>query len=101
MGGTNEIKAYGLRFHENSGKVHIHNDSENIKFELSTKLFKQKIQQALNDLETTDGIIKISGETKVELYIIKDSSRFLIFLSDSSTSYNNAYLTEFIKGLSK
>jgi len=79
-----------LRFQNYSnGEVHIHDDSHNLKFVGTKKDFKYKVEDALADLQGTDGIIKIEGKSPEVLYLCKDGRNFHIFVAKNSTKKRN------------
>jgi hypothetical protein len=78
MDKTNNTIA-GLRFQKyDSGEVHVHDDSKNIKFVSSTAEFKKDVKQALKDLLASghygpqDGAVVIEGTSKERLVLIRD-----------------------------
>lgn len=84
MGGNNETKICGLRFHENDGFVHIHDDSKSLKYESETDIFKEDINDAFEALKNNEGIVKISSN-KNDLYILKQGRNISVFLMDNSS----------------
>lgn len=87
MGGKNEIKLCGLRFHLNEtiGKVHIHDDSRNIKFLLNKDTFNKEVSEAFNLLNGKNGITKIEGDTSINFYILCEDKKYTVFISDKSS----------------
>lgn len=96
MGGTNSDSINNLRFHVNNGEVHIHDDARSLKFVAKTKNFTSEVKEAINTLETTDGIIKIDGTSKEKLYLIKDNKNLLVFIANDVDQKDK--LETFLKG---
>jgi hypothetical protein len=98
MGGSNETKICGLRFHINDteGKVHVHDDSSSTKFTMNAGTFKEEIRSAFKDLGKTPGIATIQGDNRAVLYLMNDSGTFKVFLSDGKNSKSD--LENFLKG---
>ena len=80
MGGTNEKTIAGLRTHENSGEVHIHDDTRSLKFKMASDKFKSEMEEALKDFEKNDGILEVPGDTAVSLCLVKKAKNFTMFL---------------------
>lgn len=80
MGGTNETLIDGLRFHVNGTAVHIHDDNKKLKFESTTTDFSKQVTEVLKELESADGIVKISG-LKDDLCIVSDNKKVSLFLT--------------------
>ncbi len=96
MGGNNETKICGLRFHESGGNVHIHDDDKNLKFETSTEGFIEDIDSAFESLNEKEGIVRITG-MKNDLYVMKQGRNISVFLMDNSSIKRK--LQDFIKGI--
>ena len=65
----------GLRFQKyDSGEVHVHDDSKNIKFVSSTAEFKKDVKQAIKNL-LQDGAVIIEGTSKERLVLIREIGR--------------------------
>jgi len=72
MGGTNEKKIAGLRFHVSGRKAHIHDDTSGRKFSMSVA----KLKKELADLKSSmgrgdDGVALIEGDTPDMLLVGK------------------------------
>lgn len=80
MGGLNETTINGLRLHTNNGEVHIHDDKRQLKFSASLDNFKEDVEDALKNLEKSEGSIKITGNTSNDLYLIKEGKKLNVFL---------------------
>jgi len=80
MGGINEKTIAGLRTHENSGEVHIHDDARSLKFKMASDTFKTEIEEALKDFEKNDGILEIPGDASASLCLVKKAKNFTMFL---------------------
>jgi len=74
MGGTNEIKIHGLRAHASSGKVHLHDDENGIKFEKDSRQFTADLTDAAKELKSTDGAVAIEGDSNVKLVVGRHGS---------------------------
>jgi hypothetical protein len=85
MGGTSEKTINGLRMHINNSNVHVHDDSKSLKFECSTSSFKSQVEDAIKELSSDDGIIKITG-TKDDLCIVKDGNTLSMFIAQKSSN---------------
>lgn len=96
MGGYNETKISGLRLHENSGTVHVHDDKTGSKFTLNVSLFKKEITDGFKQLQKKEGIVRIAGDSGNYLYLLKDGNSYSISISGPSIKTN---LREFVKGL--
>ena len=73
MDKTNNTIA-GLRFQKyDSGEIHVHDDSKNIKFVSSTAEFKKDVKQAIKNL-LRDGAVVIEGTSKERLVLIRDGN---------------------------
>jgi len=79
MGGKNETVICGLRFHENNGNVHIHDDAKQFKYEAPVEEFKEDVQDAFDTLMEKEGIVKITG-MKDDFYIMKQGRNISVFL---------------------
>lgn len=99
MGGKNETKICGLRFHinDNEGKVHIHDDSRGIKFLLSKNAFNKEVSASFDLLNGKDGITKIEGDTSVSFFILCENKKYTLFVSDKISVKKD--LIDFIKGI--
>jgi len=64
-----------------SGEIHIHDDSHNLKFVAKTDDFKTQVEEILEDFEDTDGIAKVEGTSKEVLYICKEGKNFHMFVA--------------------
>jgi len=75
MGGRSEDTLSGLRFHINDddNDVHVHDDTKGAKFTADIDDFKKQVGDALQLLNKSDGIIKIEGNSKTSLCLIKES----------------------------
>ena len=62
-----------LRFQTyDGGQVHVHDDSNGVKFIGNAKTFKKDVEQALTDLDKTDtGVAVIEGTSTNVLLLIK------------------------------
>lgn len=96
MGGNNETKISGLRLHENSGQVHIHDDKSGSKFILNASLFKKEITDSFKQLQKKEGIIRIAGNTSNCLYLLKDGNSYEMFIGGPSIKSD---LQKFIRGI--
>lgn len=68
MGGNYEMKIGGLRVHENGGNIHIHDDSNNIKFSMPVSDFKTKFEACkANFLSLKADDLRIADDQGVEL----------------------------------
>ena len=98
MTDKNSTTVEELRFQDYSnGEVHVHDDSHSLKFVGTKKDFKKKVEDALQQLKKSDGIIKIEGKSKEVLYLCKDEKSFHVFVA--GTGNKRRKLTNFIKGL--
>ena len=87
----------GLRFQKyDDGYVHVHDDSNGVKFELDADEFKEEFEEAMEDLEEDDGVAKIKG-SKNNLYLCKDGRNFHAFVG-TNTSIKTKLKT-FVKSL--
>lgn len=87
-----------LRFQDyENGDVHIHDDSHNLKFVANQDDFKEQMEIALEDLKTTDGIIKIEGTSKEVLYLLKEGRSFHVFVAGGKSKKKE--LEKFVDGL--
>lgn len=65
-----------LRFQKyDSGVVHIHDDNQRIKFEKNADDFKKEAEGYLQQFKKSDGVGKISGKNKINLFLIKEGSK--------------------------
>jgi hypothetical protein len=96
MGGSNEKTISGLRLHIDVNMVHIHDDSKNLKFEMHKSDFKTEIEDAIKDLEVSDGVVKLAGTTGADLCLVMDGSSLAMYLA--STKDVKSELQSFIKG---
>ena len=96
MGGSNETDFCGLRLHENSGNVHIHDDGKKLKFETPVEEFKEDIEDAFESLNDKEGIVRITG-MKHDLYVMKQGRNISVFLMNNSSIKRK--LQDFIKGI--
>lgn len=85
MGGSNETKISGLRFHVSGGDVHAHNDAGSMKFRRSSSEFKSDLKGALDALKKQDGVIKIEGDDNTDLCVVNDSGDISLFLTGGSS----------------
>jgi len=85
MGGNNETKISGLRFHENSGMVHIHDDSKSLKFSSKVGDFKTQVKSAFESLKDNEGIVKIEGSSSDTLCLCKMGRSVNAFLLGSKS----------------
>ena len=96
MGGKNEIKISGLRFHESNGDVHIHDDAKSFKFSTDADDFKNDVQDAFNNLKDREGIVRITGGGD-DFYIMKQGRNISFFLMDKSSVKSK--LQDFIRDI--
>ena len=82
MGGKNETTISGLRLHVSNSNVHIHDDSKKLKFEMSSRNFKQEVEEAFSSL-TSNGIYEIQGK-KDSLCILRSGRVISMFLKDAN-----------------
>ena len=85
MGGSNESKIDGLRFHLNNGEVHVHDDNNKLKFVSALNNFKDEVKTAFEELTNIDGTYEIKGKTKVSLYIFKNKKMTHIFVANGKS----------------
>jgi hypothetical protein len=85
MGGTNETKIDGLRFHINRGEVHIHDDSASRKFTCKAASFRTSLQDAFDALKKQDGLVKVEGKDDTDLCLVRDGSDFSLFLTSGGS----------------
>lgn len=69
-----------LRCHVNNGEVHIHDDGRTLKFYMGADDFKKEVNDALDSLRRTDGVIPIKGKGTTELFIVSKDGDFSMFL---------------------
>jgi len=96
VGGKNETVICGLRFHENNGNVHIHDDAKKLKFEAPADEWKEDIKSAFVSLKDKEGVVKIMG-TRNDLYVMKQGKSITVFLMDNSSIEKK--LQEFIRDI--
>jgi hypothetical protein len=84
MGGKNETKISGLRFHESHGDVHIHDDAKSFKFSTDADDFREDVQDAFNQLKDREGIVRITGVGD-SFYIMKQGRNITFFLMDNNS----------------
>ena len=75
----------GLRFHILNRRVHIHDDTKNLQFFLDQRKFRTEVEHAFEILLKEEGAVKVSGETSVSLYLIRDGNKYITFISDMSS----------------
>lgn len=80
MGGTNETTIRNLRFHVNNGEIHVHDDNRSIKFVKDAAAFKKEVQDAIDNLEGTEGITAIDGMGIPDLCIGKHDGKLFMFI---------------------
>ena len=80
MGGTDEKNICGLRVHKNNGEIHLHDDAKKLKFYNDQASFKTQMTEALTLLKKEDGLIKIKGKSKEDLFVIKDGNFFFLVI---------------------
>jgi len=106
MGGSNSqtsrsapsTSSSELRLHQNNGEVHIHDDSHELKFVMNEKKFLTEIEEALPLLKQRYTALKITGKTKINLYILKDDRSVFMFLGESGSNQQKD-LESFIEGM--
>lgn len=96
MGGINEMSIDGLRFHENAGDIHIHDDTGKYKYVQDKASFKNDIKDAINSLKRNDGVVCLIGDNKMRFYLIKDSGKYHFFITDNRSKKSN--LNIFLEG---
>ena len=96
MGGTNPVQATGLRMHLNNGEAHVHDDSKSLKFSAGAQVFKADVEAAMKVLGGTIGMVKVTGNTKTDLCLVRDGSGLTMFLSDGNDQ--EKALQDFLKG---
>jgi hypothetical protein len=73
----------GLRFQKyDSGEIHVHDDTKNIKFISSTTEFKKDIKQAIKNL-LQDGAVIVEGTSKEQLVLIRNGKNFSATIIDN------------------
>jgi len=80
MGGKNETTIAGLRFHENNGFVHIHDDTKKLKFEMKSTLFSEEIKGITKELKNKEGIACITGSGYSTLCLCRKGKDLFAFL---------------------
>jgi hypothetical protein len=85
MGGTNEKTINGLRYHEDNGNVHFHDDPRSLKFCMDKVAFVKEMKNALKDLSNQDGVINIDGNNFSTLIIGKINKAYFITVPDLLT----------------
>jgi len=85
MGGTNEKTISGLRYHEDNGDVHFHDDSRSFKFCMGKIDFIKKMNSALKDLSNQEGVIEIDGKDNRVLIIGKINQAYFMTFPDLLT----------------
>ena len=98
MGGTNEKTVDGLRMHVSNGDVHVHDDARSIKFWTSKSDFKESMEKALQEIKESknDGIIRINGDSRNDLCLVKEGASTYMFLSE--TEDKTKEIETFLKG---
>lgn len=96
MGGTNPETILGMRLHISGGDVHIHDDAKSMKFSMDQSKFKKELEDSIDELTSSDGIITIEGKTKDQLCVGKKDRKFFMFLMDGGCVKSK--LLDFIKG---
>jgi len=87
-----------LRFqHYDSGEIHIHDDSHGLKFVADGDDFKEQVEEIFENLEDTDGIVKIKGTSKEVLYICKEGGNFHMFVAKNGSKKSE--LKKFLRKL--
>ena len=95
MGGNYETTINGLRFHENAGEVHVHDDAKGLKFVTDKNTFRQDYEDMVKDM--IEGIAWIEGKTKARLFIMKEGKNHLVFLAEGKN--NKKALDNFVGNL--
>ena len=80
MGGSYETKVTELRMHVSGREVHVHDDKRGLKFTAAQNIFKRRVEEALEDLKGTEGIVKVAGKTDTDLYLLKEGSTLQMFI---------------------
>lgn len=96
MGGTNEKTIGGLRFHVSSGKVHIHDDTKNLKFEMKSSEFATQYDDAMEALKRDDGIVMIAG-SKNPLCLCKANKNVNAFILPNQSNFDD--IEKFVESL--
>ena len=85
MGGTNEKTIGGLRYHEDNGDVHFHDDFRSFKFCMNKIDFVKSMKNALKDLSNQEGIIELGGKDNRVLIIGKINQDYFMTFPDLLT----------------
>lgn len=98
MGGTNSETINGLRFHISNGEVHVHDDTKSLKFVMDSKKFKDNVESAVSQMSKAknDGMIRIAGDTKCDLCLVREGKVIFSFLTDTRSIKSK--LLSFTKG---
>jgi len=99
MGGLNETTINGYRLHINDEDVHIHDDDRDLKFVCDAEDFKTEVQEAFDQLKSSDGIYKIEGISEnskcSDLCIVKDGKAFYFYIAPKGSIKKD--LMKFVK----
>jgi len=95
---TETISGKRFQIYNDEEIVHVHDDKLGIKFEGDKDDFKEEVETALNDLEESDGIVKIKGKNKSHLYLIKEGKNFNVFVIEEKSTIKKE-LKNFLKRL--
>ena len=98
MGTKNSNTVGELRFQDySSGEVHIHDDSHKLKFIGNKGDFKHDVNEAMKELKTDDGIVKIKGTSNEVVYLCRDGNDFHVFVAGKTDKKKE--LEKFVNGL--
>jgi len=98
MKNTNTISGKRFQIYESGNKVHVHDDNAGIKFESIKNDFKKDTEDALKRLDKKDGIIKINGKKKINLYLCREGKNFNAFVIKEGKS-DKKEIEKFLRSL--
>lgn len=83
--------------HISGNDIHVHDDSRKLKFTQDKASFKKDLEEALKDLEVTDGVVLITGTSGQNLCIgARNGKTFAVLVDDTDL---RADLKSFIVGV--